>query len=70
MQDQKLVSFHAAKLQKKSEKITLFGGIFHVRDQFSRSKILGNVPPIFELSIMSENGLLEPPTGRILTENE
>ena len=70
MQDQKLVSFHAAKLQKKSEKIAPFGGIFHVRDQFSRSKNLGNVPPIFELSKMSENDLLEHQNGRILTENE
>ena len=36
-----------AKVQIKSEKFTLFGGIFHVRDQFSRfvgpviDKVLG-----------------------------
>ena len=36
-----------AKVQQKSEKITPFGGIFHVRDQFSRfvgpviDKVLG-----------------------------
>ena len=41
-----------AKVQIKSEKITPFGGIFHVREQFSRFVCIIH---LFVLEIYSEN---------------
>ena len=49
-----------AKVQIKSEKITPFGGIFHVREQFSRfvgpviDKVTGSEVYVIQLSVQRD----------------